>query len=375
MTSERPQVVVLTAAYGSGHRMAARALEEALEERGVPVRTLDSTEYSRMEAWAARFYRELADWGHYLWLGVYVLGRFVPASVRIWIVGFRSRRIGEALQELQPRGVVSTHLFGGDVVSFLKRRRHLSPHLVTVITDYEAHPAWVNPGTDLYVVGASETREAYVRMGVAPERIVDWGIPVRRMFREARRDDPRDLRRELGLDPERFTVLFLAGALGVTPVERFFPYFQKITAPVQWLFITGKNRDLRRRVEEALARHRLPGKVYGFREDIARFMQAADLLITKGGGLTVAEALALGKPLLFVHPMPGQEQGNAHFVQRHGAGYYLKKKEELPRLVELLARDPDWHGRLRERAATLGRPDAAVRIVDHLIRQVSIVRA
>jgi len=373
MMSEHPKVVVLTAAYGSGHRMAARALEEAFVERGIPVEVLDSTEYSRMEAWAARFYRELAEWGHYLWLGVYVLIRFVPGPVRFWTVGVQSQRIRRALQELQPRGVVSTHPFGGDVMSYLKRRGRISSHLVSVVTDYEAHPAWVNPGTDLYVVGASETREAYIRMGVAPERIVDWGIPVRRMFREVRSRDPQELRRELGLDPERFTVLFLAGALGVTPVERFFPYFQKISTPVQWLFITGKNEALRKRVEGAVVRYQLSGKVYGFREDVARFMQASDLIITKGGGLTVAEALALGRPLLFVHPMPGQEQGNAYFVQRHGAGYYLKKKDELPRMVELLARDPDWYGRLRERAAALGRPDAAVRIVDHLTRHLSIV--
>lgn len=368
-----PQVVVLTAAYGSGHLMAARALEEVFEERGIPIEILDSTRYSRLEAFAARFYRELAEWGHYLWLGVYVLGKVVPAGARLWIVGYRSRRIGRALKNLHPAGVISTHLFGGDVVSYLKRRRSLSPYLVTVVTDFEAHPAWINPGTDLYVVGAEETREHYVRMGVPSERIVDWGIPIRKMFREVRSVDPGEIRKDLGLDPERFTVLFLAGALGVTPVERFFPYFQKIQTPVQWLFITGKNDMLRGRVEGALRRFGLPGKVFGFREDVARFMQAADLLITKGGGLTVAEALALGKPLLFVHPMPGQEQGNAHFVQRHGAGYYLKKKEELPRMVELLARDPDWYARLAERARSLGRPDAAPRIVNHLVERLSLV--
>lgn len=375
MKGEHPPVVVLTAAYGSGHIMAARALEEAFEERGIPVEILDSTRFSRMEALAARFYSELADWGHYLWLGIYVLGKFVPAGMRLWIVGFRSRRIGKALKTLRPPGVVSTHLFGGDVVSYLKRRKHITPYLITVVTDFEAHPAWINPGTDLYVVGAEETREHYIRMGIPADRIVDWGIPVRKMFREVRSVDPRVLRKDLGLAPDRFTVLFLAGALGVTPVERFFPYFRKIQAPVQWLFITGKNEALRRRLAEALQREGLPGKVFGFREDVARFMQAADLLITKGGGLTVAEALALGKPLLFVHPMPGQEQGNAHFVQRHGAGYYLKKKDELPRMVELLARDPDWYGRLAERAASLGRPDAAPRIVDHLIRHLSPVRS
>lgn len=367
-------VVILTAAYGSGHLMAAQALEEVLRSRGWESEALDSTQFSGMEAWIARLYQGLASWGHYLWLGIYELGRWVPPAPRIWIVGFRSRRIGAALKQRNPSGVISTHLFGSDVVSYLKRRERICPYLITVVTDYEAHPAWINPGTDLYVVGSPHTKEAYVRMGIAPQKVEDWGIPVRRAFREVLHTPPKTLRQDLGLDAERFTVLFLAGALGVTPIERFFPYFKRIRTPVQWLFITGRNESLRRRVEQAVRKHGVDARVYGFREDIARFMQAAHLIITKGGGLTVAESLALGKPLLFVHPMPGQEQGNAYFVQRHGAGYYLKRKEELPRLVELLATDRSWYHRLVKHASSLARPDAAVRIVDHLITHLSLSR-
>ncbi len=366
------KVLVLTASYGHGHRMAARALEDALRTHGVEVVVVDTVSLSRVEKVWAWLYAELSDWGHYLWLGIYEMGRSVPASVRSTWVGLFRRNLLKVVRETRPDVVVSTHFLGGDVMTWLKRHRQgRSPRVLQIITDYEPHPAWLSPGVDLYVAPTHATRLGYIRLGAPPDQIVDAGIPLRKEFVEIRVQDPRDLRSRVGLDPHRFTVLMTAGAMGTTPIEKFFPLLHALRDRTQWVVFAGRNRRLQERLKQATRKAGMKAHILGFVEHPAPWVQMSDVVVSKGGGLTVAESLALGKPLLLIHPIPGQEQGNARFIQRSGAGYYLKKKEELPQLIAYLLDNPDWYDRLASRARALGRPEATRAVLDAVLTPLS----
>jgi len=352
--------------------MAARALEEALRSHGVEVQVVDTVALSRVERIWAWLYAELSDWGHYLWLGIYEAGRSVPASVRSTWVGLFRRNLVATVRASAPDVVVSTHFLGGDVLTWIKRR-HPGPHprVVQIVTDYEPHPAWISPGVDLYVTPTQATRLGYIRLGVPPDRITDAGIPLRRAFSEVQQHDLRALRADAGLDPDRFTILLTAGAMGTTPIEKFFPLLHSLRERTQWVVLAGRNRKLQTRLSEAAQRAGMRATVLGFVENPAPWVYMSDVVVSKGGGLTVAESLALGKPLLLIHPIPGQEQGNARFIQRSGAGYYLKRKEELPRLIAYLLDNPDWYDRLVTRARRLGRPEATRAVLDAVLAPLS----
>jgi processive 1,2-diacylglycerol beta-glucosyltransferase len=106
----------------------------------------------------------------------------------------------------------------------------------------------------------------------------------------------------------------------------------------------------------------------GYVDDMHKWMRLADFLISKAGGLTVSEALAVGLPILVVCPTPGQEEANTELLLKAGAGYYLKELENLEPVVQQLLKDPAKLGQLRENATKLGKPGAAVEIIKELVK-------
>ncbi len=133
-------------------------------------------------------------------------------------------------------------------------------------------------------------------------------------------------------------------------------------AEVTPVVIVGKNRALQRRVSEAARRAGSGVRVLGFVDDVYDWMLAADVLVTKPGGLTTSEALAAGTPMVLLRPLPGQEERNAKYLVSRGAALRASRGRELVRLVDAVLADGELAGRLRAAAAKLAHPDAAERI-------------
>jgi processive 1,2-diacylglycerol beta-glucosyltransferase len=228
------------------------------------------------------------------------------------------------------------------------------PLVVSVVTDFEAHALWMDACVDLYCVAAEETRARLVARGAAAGDVVATGIPIAGKF--SAKPDPKATRRALGLRDDQPVILVLSGGFGTGPVAEILAELDKVQAALQSVVVTGHNEPLRQRLAVADWKH--PTRVLGFASNMHELMAVADLIITKPGGLTTSEVLAVGKPLLIVKPIPGQEAANSDFLLERGAAVKVGCTEDLPYRLERLLGSRKLAGMARA-AKALGRPEAA----------------
>lgn len=254
--------------------------------------------------------------------------------------------------------VVNTHFLPPEVVALLRNKKKdpVTYPQFTVVTDVDAHGLWVNEPTERYFVATDEARLSLERFGVAPERISITGIPIHPRFRTP--VSSAEARAKHGLATDRPVVLMLAGGLGLGPIEQMVEMAMRVTTPMHLCVVTGRNAKLKAALERAPVpvKHRLT--VLGFTTDMDELMAAADLIVTKPGGLTTSEALARGAALAVVNPIPGQESRNTDFLLEHGAAVKIHHAATLAFKLEQLLGNPARLAALRENARRLGKPEA-----------------
>ncbi len=373
---EMMRVLIATVTAGAGHLQAAAALEEAWRS----VRAGDEIERLDVLDFTPKLYRtvyiesyvKLIEHAPELWAHVFKKTDN-PALVRR-LTRFRrllsqmtTTKFVKHFNALKPEVVLCTHYLPLEIIGRLigERGTQDAHFMVSTITDFEAHALWMEPNVDLYCVAAEQTKARLVARGAEPENIAVTGIPVSSRF--SARIQPGALRKQMGLRDDLPTLLVLSGGFGMGPVAEIFKELQKVSYTVQILIVCGRNAELKQ--ELAMLDRRHPTHLFGFVQNMQELMAVADLIITKPGGLTTSEALALGKPIFIIDPIPGQEAANSDFLLENGAGAKANRIEDLPfRLEKLLG-----SARLREMAVaakSLGRPKAAVDICRESIRRI-----
>ncbi len=359
-----PRVMVLSAAAGGGHVRAAEALVSAFGRREVSANHVEVLRHS-----TAIFRKIYSD----LYLELVnrqpsLLGLLYDGLDRPW--RYRRRRL--ALDRLNTRPLVRllagerpdlavcTHFLPAEILLHLRKKRVLDIPVGVVITDFDLHAMWLYRGVDWYFVACEETRVHLAALGIPPETIHATGIPVDPRFAEPR--GKRAVRRELGLLPDRTTLLVSAGGFGMGPVESLVRGLQEIRHPVQLAVICGKNEPLRKRIE-CLPAPVHPVTVVGYTTEMERWMAASDLLVGKAGGLTSSEALASGLVMVIVNPIPGQEERNSDHLLEEGVAIRCNNLPALAFKVDSLLSNPERMERMRRAVVRLARPGAAEQVV------------
>jgi len=267
-------------------------------------------------------------------------------------------RLERYLTDEQPDAVCCVHCTPAGTMSDLRLAGRSTVPCLTVITDYVTHSQWIHPAVDRYCVPNQTVRDGLVSRGVPAQRIVASGLPVERKF--LRPLDREALRRQYGLKPDVPVVLVMAGAYamlgGVLDVTRALAQFAR---PIQVLVVCGYDRRLEDQVRARAAGSPHPFHVVGYVDTVEELMTVSDVLVTKAGGVTISEALVKRLPMLIYRPIPGQEEGNTHFLLEHGAALAPRTPAQLVAHLDRLLGDPARLTAMAEAAASLGRPDAA----------------
>src|SRR5262245_40844895 len=222
------------------------------------------------------------------------------------------------------------------------------------------------PAVDLYFVAAEETKARLVARGAAADSVLATGIPISAKF--SARPDGGGVRQSLGLRDEQPVLLVLSGGFGMGPVAEILAELDKVERQFQTVVVTGRNQELRRELAAQDRKH--PTHVLGFASNMHELMTTADLIITKPGGLTSSEALALGKPLFILNPIPGQEAANSDFLLERGAAVKANRVEDLPYRIEQLLGTPKL-AEMERAAKALGRPGAAKAICEEVLKRLN----
>lgn len=274
-------------------------------------------------------------------------------------------RFRRFLKEFGPDSVIATHFLPCQVLAPERRRGRFAFPLGVAITDFDVHAFWVQPTADRFFVGSDELRVRLAGRGIAANRIRVTGIPIAPDF--ARPRDRKALRRQLGISADKTAVLVMGGGAGVGSIEAAVRAVLDCGA-VHALAVAGRNVPVKRSLE-ALPVPRGAGlSVFGFVDPIGDLMAAADLAVTKSGGLTTAECLAMGLPMVVRDPIPGQEERNCDFVLEAGAGVKAQGLDSLGYKVGLLSRDPARLAQMRNAALAAGRSGAAGEIAGAMMQ-------
>lgn len=262
------------------------------------------------------------------------------------------------LQETRPPVVISTYPTPAGVISDLKREHRFHGANLAVVTDYTVHGQWVHPRVDTYFVGAPEVRDGIVRRWrIPPERILVTGIPVDLSF--AAPVDRAALRRRWGFD-DRPVVVFMAGGYGmIGDFGRVVSALADLPQDLILAVVGGKNPARQAEAQAAGQGRRNPVYALGYVDPILDLLGAADILVSKAGGLTVSEALCQAVPLVIYRPIIGQETRNTTYLVRRGAARWARNRKQLVATVADLIRDPGARAELSANARAAAHPDAA----------------
>jgi processive 1,2-diacylglycerol beta-glucosyltransferase len=358
-------ILVLTASAGGGHLIAGHALAHALRAGapGAEVEVIDALALTNAlfrQAYAGT-YLQLVQHAPAAFGWLYEAmdrpgGGFWDAA-RGWIQNLNMAPVVRHILGRRPALIVNTHYLPAEIVAHMRRAGQLACPQVTVTTDYETHRMWVQEPTERYYTATEEGKTYLTTWGVEPQRILVTGIPVRPGFEQALGRAVACQR--CGLDPGAPVVLVLCGGFGVGPITAMFRELVHMAHQAQIVVIVGRNEALRAKLERFVAGVTLPLRVVGFTDQVHEWMQAADVVVTKPGGLTVAEALASALPIVIVNPIPGQETRNSDYLLEHGAALKVSNLRMLARRIHGLLSDPHRLDELRAAARGIARPHAA----------------
>jgi processive 1,2-diacylglycerol beta-glucosyltransferase len=360
-----PRTLILTASYGSGHNLAARSLADGLTRAGAPPTVVDHFR-ELVHPGFERATRSLYYWmlrrAPLVWSWAYALGDRMPSGspFTFGMPAVGTPGLARLLARLAPDVVVSVHATPAVAMARLADRGVAVPPHVTVVTDFVAHSQWIAPEVHRYCVAAEEVRDDFIARGIKPERIVVTGVPLRADFETD--GDRLAIRRALGLDPEPPVVLVMAGAQGTFGhLPRIARTLVETPQPLQGVIITGTDPRVAAAVRRVTAGTRI--RTFGWVDDVHRWMSAADVLVSKAGGMTLAEAMALEVPLLAYGSLPGQERRNETFAAAAGMALVARSPAELAAFLARVLAEPALRQRLRQRMRARRRPNATRDVV------------
>lgn len=353
---EQLSVLIFSASFGAGHVRAAEAIIEALcdKEPNVKITHLDFGAFlsKTFNFMIKNTYIEVIKHTPKLWGKFYrCTSKIPPDSIfQRFLNGLGKEEFVKFIQALQPDLVICTYPTVAGVLAQKRLKGILNVPLVTIVTDYAVHSQWIHPGVDHYIVGCEMVKKGLEARGINPKSIRVTGIPVSPKF-ELKLNRQRILKK-LCLNPELPTVMVMGGAYGVLGGAKWIcEVLSKTAIPVQSIVVCGHDEKLYKALDPIVEECKNPIVRFGFVRNVEELMSAADMIITKAGGLTVSEALTKRLPLVIFKPIPGQEEENAKYLEGIGAGRTAKSEVDLEKIIYDLLEHPQDLERMRRSAA------------------------
>jgi 1,2-diacylglycerol 3-beta-galactosyltransferase len=371
------RALLLISDTGGGHRSAANAIVAALQERSPKFET-------RIEDVAAHCAFPLTQLG----LGYSMALRYAPpvygalyyatngrrryrALVRFCEPLYRER-LRDLFLDYRPDVIVSVHPLLNHAALRARDDAHMQHvPVVTVITDLgKVHESWLTPEADAVVVPAREVYARALSRGVTPARLRLLGHPIHPKFDDVT-GSKADLRAQLKLSPTTPVVMLMAGGEGGGKLFSTALALARARLPIELVVVCGRNENLAQKLGELSATLPTPMQVLGFTDKIPEYFRAVDLLVTKAGPGTLAEANAAQLPVVVYDYVPGQERGNVDFVRHNGLGLIaLQGAPKVVSAVRTLISTPERLAAIRENQESVA-PRRSSRRIAALITSIT----
>jgi processive 1,2-diacylglycerol beta-glucosyltransferase len=374
------KILLLSVSAGAGHTRAAEAIRgcAAAQAVGVTAIHLDVMDFVTpvLRKIYTDFHISLVSRAPTLWGYLYqVTNRARPDGImqrtRRWLERQNARRLLKAIATFNPDAIICTHFLPAEILSGLIARGELACPVWVQVTDFDLHRMWVHEHMAGYFAANDEVGFRMRGHGIASGAIHVVGIPIMPAF--AQPLERSVCARAFGLDPCKPTLLLMGGGGGIGRLEQMAQRLLAADLDFQLIVLAGNNGAALAALRQLAQRY--PGRLWpqGHTNVVERLMACVDVVITKSGGLTTAECLALGLPMIINAPIPGQEERNADFLLEQGVALKASDAATLEYRVRHLLAHPEKLADMGAKAWALGRPHAAQdvldTVLDHLIDQ------
>ncbi len=368
------KILILSLTVGGGHNSAAKALQEYFISAGAGCETLDTFGYIS-PAFADslnKSYVFVAErMGKAFGLGYHTAEKRKPVQIAektpAQITGTPlAKELLRYIDTYQPDVILFTHCFAGIVLHLLKNEGRISVPTVGILTDFVFHPYWEDCTANDYVVipSAALCHQAH-RKGFSDSQLLPFGIPIAPKFAESMPKD--EARKSLGLHPDGATVLLMGGSMGHGKMSDTVAALDSLPLgeDYQIIVVCGSNKKMYEEISAMQTVHRV--LVLGFANNVDVLMDAADVIVTKPGGLTTSEALAKRLPMVIVNPIPGQESRNTEFLLNSGTAVATNDMCGAEELVYRLLSSPARRTAMHTCIDSLRRPNSTAAICEFVM--------
>ena len=337
------KILIFYASYGGGHLSAANSIKNYLSSNyeNIDVELIDCMKYINkpIEKITTTAYNEMAKKAPWAWGKIYSdsqkgpLAHITTRSNQVFAI-----KLLRLLRKKNPDLIISTHPFGSQMCSYLKRKGKITSKIATILTDFAPHDQWLvgSDYTDYFFVAHNKMKEYLISKNIPENKIFATGIPISNKFLET--FNTSKILNSLGLKENLKTILFFAGGkfgLGKSRTLEIFNTLVNDFNNIQVIAISGKNKkmyeDFNQIVKAANKTDFI--RVFEFVNNVPELMAISDIVITKPGGLTTTESLVSGLPMIIINPIPGQEEENAQFLEHSNVGIWLKKQMNITETI------------------------------------------
>jgi len=369
----KKKIFILYITTLSGHYKAAKAIEKALKikDQNCEIVSLDILSY--LHPYSSKLvnflYSLIVRKLPFLWGSIYDKENLVKGiePFKKNLYHHDLRKIEDLIIKERPQGVVCTQAFPCGLVAYLKEKKHSKLPLIGVVTDLWPNSFWFSPEVDYYVIAFDWVKKRFKEAGIKESAVKTLGLPIMPDFNKE--FDKKRLSLELGLSSELPTILVMGGGSGLGPLGRIAEILDNSKLEFQLIIVCGKNKKLYNQLLNKKFNKSV--KIFSYTEDIPKFMSFSDIIITKPGGITIAESLAKGLAIIVFKPIPGQEENNLKFLVRENLVFNAKKLREILCIVERLLLDKENLRRIQRRARSFSQPESSLKIADLVLESIN----
>ncbi|MFA5156416.1 MAG: glycosyltransferase [Candidatus Omnitrophota bacterium] len=347
----------------SGHHSATIAIEKAIKviAPNTEIMNINAFNYTNpiSEKIINRLYMGVIKATPQIWDYLYDNPSVVKklANIKESIHKMNSPKLKKLFDEFKPDAVCCTQAFPCGMVSDYKKTYDSAIPLVAVLTDYIPHAYWIYDNVDYYIVPSEEVGQRMVKKGVAPAKVRALGIPFNHKFNEP--VDRQKTIQRLGLDSGLPTILIMGGGQGLGPIKIVVKALEKVKPEFQAIVVTGTNKKLYNSLSRKIKKFKRKLLLFGYTDRINELMTVSDVVVTKPGGITTAEALSKNLPMIIIKPIPGQEANNTAYLLEKQAAIRIDDPKAINLIFDELLSQRGKLAKLAEAAAAISKPNAS----------------
>ena len=362
-------VLITTAPFGNGHLMVANALKNAFTNKGyknVAVVDLFTESHPVITETIKKAYIKSYEFGEAYSLLYYGSEKLVDKKIMELYRNFGYKKLKQISHELKPDIIINTFPILASLK--IKNEREENIPVFNIVTDFYVHKLWLSEEIDKFYIATHELQEELSKMNIPIEKTVVSGIPVREAFEEL--ENLSGIYKKYNFHQSKQIILINAGAFGVLKdIKRICKELCNYN-DIQVAAVCGNNKVLKNELE-SLNYNNL--KVFGFTKDIHELYKISTCMITKSGGITLSEALAVQLPLIIFKPVPGQEKENALYFEKKGAAFIANNTDEIINRTIDLIQSPTIITAMRNNMKKIYNRSSSDTIVEDVLESIELM--